>query len=207
MNVNEMYSWYVGKCGSDPFTKVEFPNELPQKCSVCNQNRLLKQFLQVKGGMRGTVCAMCGKTARRKLRKQLRSKPIKKQKQTKSPLVAPTVKTEVGDTFKSRDVILEQLGYKNYKTYLRSKTWKNVKKQSFKEKGVDCVLCGKWADVIHHRKYDKSTLLGENLEWLVPLCNACHTRIEFINGKKTNHAKSEQLFCEYIEEYKQQRSK
>lgn len=90
-----------------------------------------------------------------------------------------------GTTYASRDKILMELGYANYNKYLKSSAWRYIKRAAFDKHGRICKLCGYGASVIHHRKYTKEVLCGDDLEPLVPLCDDCHSDIEF--SKPKNH--------------------
>lgn len=88
-------------------------------------------------------------------------------------------------TYKERDIILIEIGYKNYQEYLNSDLWKGIRRKVFSKYGSKCKICENEARVVHHKGYGKNILLGLMLEPLIPLCHSCHTKIEFHdNGNK-----------------------
>ena len=97
----------------------------------------------------------CGKRKKKKLKQKLR-----KRKKPKG--------------------LLASLGFKTYHHYLKSDLWREIRQQVL-SKSPFCVACGIPANVVHHMNYRKKTLLGEDLESLVPLCQECHEYIEFYN--------------------------
>ena len=61
-----------------------------------------------------------------------------------------------------------------YDEYLNSERWKVIRSQRLAVDCWECVLCGKPADHVHHRRYPK--MLGtETVKDLVSLCQDCHT--------------------------------
>lgn len=93
--------------------------------------------------------------------------------------------------YAKRDELLRQMGFASYEAYLKSDLWQWIKDR-FKERwrGTDqwiCGLCGTTDNLLlHHRSYDLDVLCGTNTKHLlVPICPACHTKIEFDEqGKK-----------------------
>ena len=74
------------------------------------------------------------------------------------------------------------MGYEDYQAYLLSDLWRSIRARVYGAYGTRCGLCkDQQAEVIHHLRYSKDVLLGDNLKQLVPLCGACHHDIEF-NG-------------------------
>lgn len=87
------------------------------------------------------------------------------------------------------------LGFSSYKAYLKSKLWREIRKRVFAAKGRRCVLCGCKATQIHHRSYDRATLLGLILTFLEPVCKRCHEGIEFTeSGRKRTRRAVEYAF-------------
>jgi|694.fasta_scaffold97298_9 hypothetical protein len=105
------------------------------------------------------------------------SKPPKKEKKS-----GPTLKE-----------ILNKMGFKNYSQYLDSDKWKQIRREVFKYKSNKCSCCKKFAECIHHTRYDEDTMSGSNFKNLIPLCNRCHKNIEFTNGKKNSLNKANHL--------------
>jgi 5-methylcytosine-specific restriction endonuclease McrA len=98
-------------------------------------------------------------------------------------------------TTSTRARILKDLGFASYRAYLRSPLWRGIRILVFRTKGRRCCLCGSRAQQIHHRRYDRSTLLGAVLTWLEPICVKCHTLIERTpRGRKREARSVERLF-------------
>jgi len=66
-------------------------------------------------------------------------------------------------------------GYKE--GYLAGNLWKSIKQKVLKAANHKCIACPSKANTVHHRDYRPSTMSGEDLQYLVAICNACHTRI------------------------------
>ena len=67
-----------------------------------------------------------------------------------------------------------------------SDLWKSIKIKVYEQRGSLCLVCKEPATALHHRNYNKSTLLGISLTPIIPLCDTCHKSIEFNeNGNKT----------------------
>jgi len=87
------------------------------------------------------------------------------------------------------------LGFSSYREYLRSKLWRGIRQRVFAAKGRICVLCGCKAAQIHHRSYDRATLMGLLLTFLEPVCVKCHEEIEFTKtGRKRSRRAVEYAF-------------
>ena len=83
------------------------------------------------------------------------------------------------ETYAQRDILLSQLGFASYSTYLESDLWKSIRTAAFNLHGIDCRLCRKRTRVLHHISYCLDVLIGKELKWLIPLCNECHYKVEF----------------------------
>ena len=79
--------------------------------------------------------------------------------------------------YASRNALLRDYGYASYDAYLKSALWRRIKKEFLK--GRLCLLCRRSASVLHHRSYDKQTMLYGDKKTLVPMCLRCHKVIEF----------------------------
>ena len=80
-----------------------------------------------------------------------------------------------------------------YKEYLKSDYWKNVRKQKIEKrifkKDKGCQICSKKNVLfnIHHRRYNlkrKSLLFNEQKKYLMVLCADCHKSYHLIFGNK-----------------------
>lgn len=109
-------------------------------------------------------------------------KYIQQERQKQKYAVMRNIKEQEGvlvKTYKERDEILLEIGYKNYQEYLSSDLWKAIRRKVFYKCGNKCKLCQKEANVIHHKGYGKNILLGLMLDPLIPLCHSCHSKVEF----------------------------
>jgi hypothetical protein len=75
-------------------------------------------------------------------------------------------------------------GGHGYTMYLESTEWHILRLQRLAMDNNECVLCGREARQVHHRRYPK-TLGTETVNDLVSLCSGCHTNYhEFENSKR-----------------------
>ena len=71
--------------------------------------------------------------------------------------------------------VLAELGFRNYAEYLASPLWRSIRQRVYEAKGDDCQVCGVSRAVeINHERYDRNTLTGKTLKYLVPVCRHCH---------------------------------
>jgi hypothetical protein len=97
------------------------------------------------------------------------------------------------EAYGDRNTILRRMGFKSYAEYLRSDTYKQIRRRAFKEYGEFCEVCGEPAAGLHHSDYSKETLEGD-ISGLVPLCVECHEHVEISrNGKKRTLADANRL--------------
>ena len=89
-----------------------------------------------------------------------------------------------GNTYTSRDKILRDLGFDNYKAYLNSFLWREIRTKVRLQKGSSCFVCGDYATDTHHNRYAKADLTGETINNIIPVCRKCHNDAEHRNGKK-----------------------
>jgi len=63
-----------------------------------------------------------------------------------------------------------------YKEYLKSKHWKNKRKEFYKTTEAKCSWCGETKNLnLHHLTYDN--IGNEKLEDLICLCASCHKKL------------------------------
>lgn len=94
---------------------------------------------------------------------------------------------------------LKMLGFSSYQQYLKSPLWQAVKCKVFAVNGKECLLCNNPASTVHHRKYTALTLIGEQLNYLSPICNSCHKMIEFdTDGSKLASDDVEEYVAEHL---------
>lgn len=91
-------------------------------------------------------------------------------------------------TYRQRTALLRTLGYQNYTEYLLSPEWKEIRLIVLRRDGWACRLCGVKASEVHHRDYERDTLLGRRMDGLEAVCRECHRAIEFDGKRKRSLA-------------------
>lgn len=85
------------------------------------------------------------------------------------------------DVYAERNLLLAQLGYKNYDAYLRSSEWKEIRARKLAQ-DPNCFGCNRNADKatmqVHHGAYTQENLSGAALTDLWTVCSRCHRYIE-----------------------------
>lgn len=94
-----------------------------------------------------------------------------------------------------RNRLLADLGFSDYSQYRSSKLWKGIRLRVFKRDKSLCRLCKRKAKVVHHITYTKKNLTGQNLAYMISLCNRCHCRCEFSQSRKIT--KNSELFDKF----------
>lgn len=84
-----------------------------------------------------------------------------------------------GKNYDERDRFIRDIGFSSYRDYLASDLWRSIRARVYAAKGRKCVLCPQDASQLHHDRYHANDLLGKTLEFIHPLCEMCHKRIEF----------------------------
>ena len=75
-----------------------------------------------------------------------------------------------------RDKLVTSLGYKSYKNYLRSELWKKIRSRILRRSKGRCEICHvNPARQVHHKRYSKKVLTGNDDSGLVAICDECHT--------------------------------
>lgn len=87
--------------------------------------------------------------------------------------------------YEERDKTLREMGYSDYKAYLKSPLWRDISERVLKTQPT-CRVCGRPSEVVHHRSYYRTVLEGTLDSLLVALCHDCHHHIEFDEGHKTS---------------------
>ena len=86
------------------------------------------------------------------------------------------------DAYTERNAILLELGFKDYRAYLRSALWKDIRTRKLAE-SPDCYSCGSTRLLqIHHAQYTVKNLTGATLEHTYTLCARCHRWCEVSKG-------------------------
>lgn len=76
--------------------------------------------------------------------------------------------------YRERDNNLVAMGFKNYRQYLASGLWRQIRARVQGE----CLRCGRPRTCVHHASYDIETMKGERIDTLVPACRRCHEQAE-----------------------------
>ncbi len=85
--------------------------------------------------------------------------------------------------YQQRDDRLLVMGYSEYKNYLASDAWREIRERRL-AKCPQCTLCDAPATQVHHLDYTYETLFGRQDFRLAQLCRACHRTIEFDGERK-----------------------
>lgn len=81
-----------------------------------------------------------------------------------------------------------------YNDYTKSKEWENLKNTALKRANNACEVCGKSAQVVHHKSYP-ANFKDDNLDNLLVLCNKCHYKI---HKKQIDYRKRDTLFSDSV---------
>ena len=84
-----------------------------------------------------------------------------------------------------RSKLLIEMGFANYKEYLKSPLWKAISQNVLRRDSYRCTRCGRRAWQVHHGSYTRNVLEGDDLTKLYSVCWQCHNKAEFRKGKKT----------------------
>lgn len=83
-------------------------------------------------------------------------------------------------TYQDRNELLKTLGFRSYKAYLASPEWARIRHRVLLRAKDQCEICrSAVATQVHHKQYDKETLLGKTLKHLIATCDDCHVLGEF----------------------------
>lgn len=100
------------------------------------------------------------------------------------------------EAYGARKQILKSMGFASYQAYLASDLWKRIRARVLaKSSKCSGFKCGKRATQVHHGKYGRRELSGDDLTHLYPVCGGCHFRSEFGAGrvKLTPHQATNKL--------------
>lgn len=87
---------------------------------------------------------------------------------------------------KQRLKILNDLGFRSYSAYMRSRLWRSIRDLVFEYRGKSCCCCTAEAESVHHESYDYATMVGRKLDHLYPICRECHDTVEN-SARKIDH--------------------
>jgi hypothetical protein len=108
-----------------------------------------------------------------------------------------------------RNKALAELGFASYAEYLASPLWQEIRKKRL-EISSGCSCCLNPADVVHHDKYYKRLLIGDDASVrrdLYPLCHPCHRRVEFDGDRKRSSGEAVREFRRMLYKFKHGKSK
>lgn len=89
------------------------------------------------------------------------------------------------DAHLARVKILQDIGFKTYSEYLASPLWKGIHRSVIRRDQGLCQVCRKAPALqVHHRKYTRQTLLGQDLQSLISICVECHRDAEIARSGK-----------------------
>ena len=142
------------------------------------------------------ICPECGKTFLGS-KKKTSCSPSCVRKRKKKKLT--------GEDYRTRQLILLELGFSNYKDYLASSLWREIRQKVYKEKGNGCFLCGLPATELHHNRYHRNDLTGKKIKFINPVCRECHQSIEFqqdgskstVKQAKKSFRKTRKMFLDF----------
>ena len=84
----------------------------------------------------------------------------------------------------AREKVSQTDSREEYKTYLRSEQWRNLKASAIERADYKCELCGKPYKSVHHVKYPKR-YEDDHIDNLVVICDQCHTKLHGIREEDT----------------------
>lgn len=150
-------------------------------CLNCKTDKADSEFAVKRSGRRSRWCKACAAVAS-KVEKRSARKVCAFRRQH----FGGDRPTQMGRNYIGRNKWLELLGFANYKAYLQSSLWRQIRDRVFAAKGRICCLCGERASQVHHNRYHANDLTGRRIKYLKPICDACHESIEFQNdGRKS----------------------
>lgn len=153
-------------------------------CRKCGRSLPCSEFLIRKGESSPArfVCHTCrAKSLQRRRERRERKKAARINERLKT---AERRKCGNGRDYASRDKWLTTMGFASYREYLKSETWKSIRKRVLDKHNRRCAICSGYASHVHHNRYHINDLTGSTLDFLVALCGDCHRRIEFDGDRK-----------------------
>ncbi len=89
--------------------------------------------------------------------------------------------------YKARGFTLKEMGFRDYREYLKSRIWSGIRQQVASRCGRRCEACQTpGIEEFHHLRYDKSVLDGSDISGVIGLCAFCHDHAEFKDGHKVD---------------------
>lgn len=100
-------------------------------------------------------------------------------------------------TYKDRDTILQEMGFKSYQEYLASDLWNIIKSVILKRDKGQCRLCSAKTRTVHHISHSLNTFLGKSCGMLVAICPSCRASCEV--GKEGRKLSTREVHKSIIE--------
>lgn len=99
--------------------------------------------------------------------------------------------------YERRAISLRQLGYADYKEYLASQRWANIRRRVMRRARGMCEACQQCpATEVHHRSYCIAAMKGRAITYLVACCRDCHEKAEFDRDRKTSPSEANQRMAQ-----------
>lgn len=88
---------------------------------------------------------------------------------------------------------LSQLGFSDYRSYLDSSLWAQIRSRVYARDCHKCQACLQKATCVHHRSYRLPVMRGDRCAMLISLCDQCHEYVEFDSGQKLFDERKKEL--------------
>ena len=76
-------------------------------------------------------------------------------------------------------IIWQELSFRSYDAYLKSRLWWSIRQLILERDGKCCQVCSTPSKIVHHIDYTKTILLGQgDQHQLITLCRPCHDFVE-----------------------------
>lgn len=84
----------------------------------------------------------------------------------------------INNPYQYRDDNLLGLGFKSYRSYLKSDLWKSIRERVLVANRICAACARRSSSQVHHRSYDPATLRGDDIRSLSAVCSRCHAKGE-----------------------------
>lgn len=137
-------------------------------------------------------------SAKKRKPKRSTAKPKKKRLNRKQQKKKPCEEVDPG-CYAQRNRVLRSMGIKNYRAYLHSLIWREIRKRVRERDHGRCRICGTNGMAAHHTDYSFEALVGWNIDGIYWVCENCHKllKVDAGNNKRTLKAVQE-LTCEAL---------
>lgn len=100
----------------------------------------------------------------------------------------------LNNPYQYRNDNLRALGFRSYRSYLRSALWHDIRRRVLDRDKWQCRRCFLKASQVHHRAYDPATLRGDCIDALSAVCGRCHGKAEYKKAKATEKNIGQQAY-------------